>query len=56
MDIWRATNEQIIKASLTHFGKRPVDIIKQSGLWAYVYFADGTSETVYDWMVKATHC
>ncbi len=51
MDIWRATQEQIINAAIKHFGKRPTEILKQSGLWAYVYFADGTSETVSQWMI-----
>jgi hypothetical protein len=51
VDIWRATKEQIITASLKHFGKAPTEILRQSGLWAYVYFADGTNETVYEWMI-----
>jgi hypothetical protein len=52
MDIWIASTEQIKQASLQYFSKMPVEVLKQSGLWAYVYFADGTSDTVYGWMIK----
>lgn len=52
MDIWIATVEQIKQAAKQYYGKIPVEIHKQSGYWAYVYFADGTSETVYQWMIS----
>ncbi len=52
MDIWRASHDQIKQAALKYFHKLPTDVIKMSGLWAYVYFADGTSETVYTWMIS----
>ena len=52
MDIWRATVEQIKQAAKKYYGKYPVEVLKQSGLWAYVYFTDGTNETVYEWMIS----
>jgi hypothetical protein len=52
MDIWNATKSQIKQAAKKYFDKYPVEVLKQSGLYAYVYFADGTSETVYQWMVN----
>ncbi len=51
MDIWRATAEQIKTAALKYYGKYPISILKQTGYWAYVFFPDGTSETVYAYMV-----
>jgi hypothetical protein len=52
MDIWLASTRDINNAAVMYFHKIPCEILKQSGLWAYVYFADGTSETVYGWMIK----
>ncbi len=52
MDIWNATEKQIKEASLKYFKKSPIEILKQSGFWCYVYFNDGTSDTVYQWMIN----
>ncbi len=52
MDMWLATDSQIKIAAKKFFRRLPVEINRQSGLWAYVYFADGTNGTIYQWMVN----
>ena len=51
MDIWRATNAQIEKAAKLKTDKRITEILRQSGLWADVWCADGSLVTVCDWEI-----
>ena len=48
MDIWRATNAQMEKAAKLKTDKRITEILRQSGLWADVWCADGSLGTVCD--------
>jgi hypothetical protein len=52
MDLWLASHNEIKAAALKYFHKMPDRVLKQSGLFAYVYFNDGTNGTVYGWMLN----
>lgn len=48
MDIWRASVEKIMRIAEVKANKRAIEVLKPSGLYAWVLMDDGTYTTVYE--------